>query len=202
MAINFADEAAAHNTGLTGNFDYCNSVCARMPSDSSRHWYSPNGALVCSYSIFNGCNSGNDEGLCPDGFATCFAACTQTAETGTTTLGCHGYFCGSTATTGQKGTCGGPSGQSPSDRSRCGGKGTLTYQGWGTTNDCANAACWCDASCMSYGDCCADAGHCTEVSTTCESTNSCGGYNSANSCYCDQACLKYGDCCLGGPCGA
>lgn len=200
LAMHNVPTADAHGPGVTGNWEYCNSVCNRMPNDASRHWYNPNGGLVCSYNITNGCNSGNDKmaGMCPTGFASCFQECTGSSQTGSTTMGCHGYFCASGAA-GQEGTCGGPSGSG--DRTRCGGQGTKTYQAWGTTSDCAGASCWCDASCVQYGDCCPDAGHCGEVATTCEATNSCGGHNAANNCYCDQSCLKYGDCCEGGPCG-
>jgi len=204
--------AYAHTTGLSGNWNYCNSVCNQMPNDSSRHWYTPSGSLVCSYSIFNGCNSGNNKGflnVCPSGFAECFSACTGNSQSGATVAGCHGYFCASGAA-GQEGTCGGPSGNpgsSSNNETRCGSRGTLTFQGWGNVADCAddkgvntNASCWCDSSCIEFGDCCADAGHCTEVTTTCESSQSCGGHNSNAACWCDQTCLKYGDCCAGGPC--
>ena len=51
--------------------------------------------------------------------------------------------------------------------------------------------CWCDAACVSYGDCCDD------YAPQCN-TNSCWGScgtHAAGGCWCDAACTSYGDCC-------
>lgn len=62
-------------------------------------------------------------------------------------------------------------------------------------------SCWCDAQCVTFGDCCADfSDSCPEL-TKPEPTaqNSCAGAcgNAAPSgnCWCDEACATLGDCC-------
>ena len=52
--------------------------------------------------------------------------------------------------------------------------------------------CYCDAFCITAGDCCAD------YSESCGGTCSaaCGGLASLGSCWCDADCTTFGDCCL------
>lgn len=54
--------------------------------------------------------------------------------------------------------------------------------------------CQCDASCASFGDCCAD----FVAECPCLGNNACGG--SAGGCFCDASCERFGDCCPDGPC--
>ena len=62
----------------------------------------------------------------------------------------------------------------------------------------APSGCWCDPSCATYDDCCAD-GPCTTVETSCEASGACGG-QAPSGCWCDAGCAEFGDCCLDGPC--
>lgn len=73
----------------------------------------------------------------------------------------------------------------------------------------AGEACWCEPSCVQYGDCCPDfaqacgggggsgsggapaGGGCTTQLCNSETPSSENGME----CYCDQACQQYGDCC-------
>lgn len=55
--------------------------------------------------------------------------------------------------------------------------------------------CWCDSSCVTYGDCCEDA---CDSCRHCEVKPSCAGHcgdQSSDGCWCDEACADYGDCC-------
>lgn len=54
--------------------------------------------------------------------------------------------------------------------------------------------CQCDASCATFGDCCAD----FVAECPCLGNDACGG--SAGGCFCDAACERFGDCCPDGPC--
>jgi hypothetical protein len=61
----------------------------------------------------------------------------------------------------------------------------------------ASGACYCDAGCVDYGDCCADyeqycgGGGTPPGGDSCQ--GACGGQSGA--CYCDTECAQYGDCC-------
>ena len=86
----------------------------------------------------------------------------------------------------------------------------------GRCGDATEAECYCDAECLSYGDCCADAcdlcGYCedagSEPAPPAEEPSqptppsaegaSCVGYCGGEAplgCFCDSECLAYGDCC-------
>lgn len=55
-----------------------------------------------------------------------------------------------------------------------------------------SGSCWCNPSCVTYGDCCDDyAPEC--LGETCE--NSCGGQSNTGTCWCNSSCTNYGDCC-------
>ena len=60
----------------------------------------------------------------------------------------------------------------------------------------APEGCWCDASCMSAGDCCEDVcttcGYCVGQDTC---AGACGGTAASGKCACDLWCLFLGDCC-------
>lgn len=59
----------------------------------------------------------------------------------------------------------------------------------------AALGCWCDAACVSSGDCCADACEtCGYCGGTGACTGSCGG-QSPQGCWCDSFCVANGDCC-------
>lgn len=64
--------------------------------------------------------------------------------------------------------------------------------------DAGNAAeqCWCDANCVTNGDCCSDAcdtcGYCGTAVGDC--VGKCGGAGT-DTCWCDSACVLNGDCC-------
>lgn len=62
----------------------------------------------------------------------------------------------------------------------------------------APGGCWCDPSCATYGDCCAD-GPCTSGASSCAASGACGE-QAPSGCWCDAGCAEFGDCCLDGPC--
>lgn len=69
------------------------------------------------------------------------------------------------------------------------------------SNACGGQAlggCWCDAGCVTYGDCCFD-GPCATNESSCQASGSCGA-QTPGGCWCDAACIEFGDCCLDGPC--
>jgi len=54
-------------------------------------------------------------------------------------------------------------------------------------------SCWCDDSCASFGDCCADKGQiCDPGPNSC--VEACGA--NAGACWCDASCISFGDCCV------
>jgi V8-like Glu-specific endopeptidase len=60
--------------------------------------------------------------------------------------------------------------------------------------------CWCDETCVFYGDCCDDVcDYCPSLSH-CQAGGDCAGYcggKSPKGCYCDNFCAGAGDCCKG-----
>ena len=79
------------------------------------------------------------------------------------------------------------------------GVGSGGYEPGPGTSSCdglcgeAAADCFCDAACVSFGDCCSDAQTVCDLSGSDSCEGSCG--DSAGSCWCDAACVEFGDCC-------
>ena len=83
----------------------------------------------------------------------------------------------------------------------CGGNCNGVGPGGECAGNCGGSGpsgCYCDASCVDFGDCCSDAcsscGYCGG-STGYGCAGNCGGSSPDESCYCDDLCVSYGDCC-------
>ena len=65
----------------------------------------------------------------------------------------------------------------------------------------STASCYCDAACVTLGDCCSDytSSGCAGVSSCGSTVNSCtgncGGQSTTSTCWCDTSCDTFGDCC-------
>jgi len=65
----------------------------------------------------------------------------------------------------------------------------------------APGGCFCDETCIQWGDCCIDGPCEAEVlpQFSCVASGSCGE-QTPGGCFCDATCDQYGDCCIDGPC--
>lgn len=153
------------------------------PGDLSASVPSPTGGAVCGNSICeNGENATSCPGDCSSGPVCGNSICEQ-GETATSCPSdcssgpvCGDFYCDPPETSS---TC-------PTD---C---GTVSDSCAGLCGSSA-ATCYCDSTCVDYGDCCPDYQQECGGTTNDSCYGLCGSY--ADTCYCDSLCVDNGDCC-------
>ena len=182
-----------------GSWSYCSGqgVCSPGQTES----LSCGNCGTKTRSCTSSCNWGSF-GSC-QGEGSCSPGQTQSQSCGN--CGTQTRSCSSSCNWGSWGYCSGQGSCSPGETQWCSGcqrKTCSSSCNWGSCQGYCGSSmtadnCYCDSSCVNYGDCCADPnGACAKCGQGCYSCESpeCGkdgGY-----CYCDTSCAAAGDCCV------